>query len=120
MEGQSSPQNEGQTSPESEESIPESSSQKSLTESAVAAPDGSSRPQPRSEAGSRSEPRSVSGSVASQVDQEWEITYEQFLASFLTEAPLVQHFEQKVELCDAIERFRNRRLYDRTQSVTEI
>jgi hypothetical protein len=52
----------------------------------------------------------------SKVDTEWSISFEQFLASMLTEPPLVKYFEERVDLALAIEKFRNRRLYTRSES----
>jgi len=49
-------------------------------------------------------------SSASAVDHDWSITFEQFLASMLTEQPLVGYFESQIDVIPAIERFRNRRL----------
>lgn len=43
-------------------------------------------------------------------DNEWSISFEQFLASMLTEPPLVVFFEAFTDLTPAIERYRNRRL----------
>lgn len=44
------------------------------------------------------------------VDLEWSISFEQFLASMLTEPELVSYFDAQIDLNPAIERFRNRRL----------
>jgi hypothetical protein len=52
----------------------------------------------------------VSSGVRSLLDTDWSITFEQFLASMLTETPLVNYFERHIDLLPAIERFRNRRL----------
>ena len=49
-------------------------------------------------------------SSGSTIDQSWSVTFEQFLASMLTEEPLVSYFESHVDVMPAIERFRNRRL----------
>ena len=57
------------------------------------------------------------GSITqSQIDLYWSVTFEQFLASMLTEPALVNFFEEKVDLAEPIEKFRNRRLYDRSNS----
>ena len=50
-----------------------------------------------------------SHSIAS-MDLTWSITFEQFLASMLTEPPLVQFFERRDDISASVERFRNRRL----------
>jgi len=54
----------------------------------------------------------------SQPDRDWCITYEQFLASMLTEPPLVSFFENKDDLSVAVDRYRNRRLIDRQNSIS--
>ena len=54
--------------------------------------------------------------VTSDIDWDWAISFEQFLASMLTEPPLVDYFEAKLDLKPAIDRFRNRRLVERTVS----
>jgi len=46
----------------------------------------------------------------SQMDSSWFITFEQLLASVLTESALVNYFEQLIDLTQTIERFRSRRL----------
>ncbi|CAH1786340.1 unnamed protein product [Owenia fusiformis] len=51
-----------------------------------------------------------SSSGIPKTDSDWSITFEQFLASILTEPPLVNFFENPVDIQDAIEKFRNRRL----------
>ena len=65
--------------------------------------------------------QSISSSMASSasyVDLYWSVTFEQFLASMLTEQMLVEFFEERVDLSKPIEKFRNRRLYDRANSVS--
>ena len=52
--------------------------------------------------------RQTSVSSCSLVDPDWSITFEQFLASILTEPPLVQHFEEQIDINIAIEYYRNR------------
>ena len=54
--------------------------------------------------------------VSSHIDWDWSITFEQFLASMLTEPALVEYFEAKADLSSYIERFRNRRLLERAVS----
>ena len=51
------------------------------------------------------------------VDMYWSITFEQFLASMLTEPALVEFFEERRDLSETIDKFRNRRLYDRSNST---
>lgn len=53
-----------------------------------------------------------------EVDSAWSISFEQYLASMLTEPALVKYFEQRVDLTPVIEKFRNRRLYSRSESTT--
>lgn len=50
--------------------------------------------------------------TSKQMDFDWSITFEQFMASMLTEPPLVRFFEENVDVNENIERFRNRRLGD--------
>ena len=56
--------------------------------------------------------------AGAKVDVEWSITFEQYLASMLTEPPLVKYFEERVDLAPSIEKFRNRRLYSRSESTS--
>ena len=63
-------------------------------------------------------PRVSFRSTNSQVDTDWCITYKQFLASFLTESALSAYFEPKVDICPAIEKYRNRRLIERQASLS--
>ena len=58
-------------------------------------------------------------SVGQMADPDWEITFEQFLASMLTEPELVNYFETKLDLCNTIEKFRKRRLYESTLSMSQ-
>jgi len=62
----------------------------------------------------------LSGSSASSVDRFWSITFEQFLASMLTEEPLIDYFEKQVDVIPAIERFRNRRLQRQTSASSPV
>jgi len=52
--------------------------------------------------------RQTSVSSCSLVDLDWSITFEQFLASILTEPPLVKYFEEEIDINIAIEYYRNR------------
>lgn len=54
---------------------------------------------------------------SSKIDTDWSISFEQFLASMLTESALVTYFERPVNLHDAIDKTRNRRLLMRQQSA---
>lgn len=45
------------------------------------------------------------------VDLDWSISFEQFLASMLTEPELVTYFDCQFDLMPAIDQFRNRRLH---------
>jgi len=60
--------------------------------------------------------RTVSTSSA-KVDLEWSISFEQFLASMLTEPALVNYFETPVDLQEAVDKTRHRRLLMRQQSA---
>lgn len=53
---------------------------------------------------------SDSSNDTSKPDQWWSITFEQFLASVLTEAPLSDFFEKKVDVCSAIEKLKQRKI----------
>ena len=55
-------------------------------------------------------------SSASSLDHDWSITFEQFLASMLTEQPLINYFESHVDMMPLIERFQNRRLQRQTSA----
>ena len=52
--------------------------------------------------------RCSSVSSTSLVDLDWSITFEQFLATILTEPPLVKYFEEQIDINGAIEFYRNR------------
>jgi len=56
-------------------------------------------------------------SNSSKVDNDWSITYEQFLASMLTETPLVSYFESRRALADLVKQYRERRLCSRQTSA---
>lgn len=60
--------------------------------------------------------RTISSS-SSKVDIDWSISFEQFLASMLTEPALVKYFEQRIDLQEAVDKTRNRRLLMRQQSA---
>ncbi|KAK2144685.1 hypothetical protein LSH36_737g04030 [Paralvinella palmiformis] len=68
---------------------------------------------------SRASSSSSSSASRKLLDTEWAVTFEQFLASFLTEIPLVNHLERKTMLSENIEKFRNRRLYSRSSSLLD-
>nr|CAB3266843.1 TBC1 domain family member 9 [Phallusia mammillata] len=52
-------------------------------------------------------------------NEDWSVSFEQFLASVLTEPPLCEFFERKYEIADAIARLRNRHVLERqTSSVS--
>ena len=52
----------------------------------------------------------------SKPDKDWSISFEQLLASLLTEAPLVDFFERIYDTTDAVAALRNRRLVTRHSS----
>ena len=60
--------------------------------------------------------KSESG-VTNKPDSDWSITFEQFLASVLTEQDLVEYFERQIDVHSAIEKYRNRRLIERQNSL---
>lgn len=60
--------------------------------------------------------RTVS-TCSSKVDVDWSISFEQFLASMLTESALVKYFEKPIDLRETIDKTRNRRLLMRQQSA---
>ena len=60
--------------------------------------------------------RTVSTSSSSKIDIEWSISFEQFLASMLTESAIVSYFEHQYNVTDAVARMRNRRLLMRQTS----
>ena len=53
----------------------------------------------------------------SKPDAEWSISFEQFIASILTEPPLVEYFEKKCDITESVNRVRNRRLAKRQLSA---
>ncbi|KAL8560078.1 hypothetical protein ACOMHN_041547 [Nucella lapillus] len=59
---------------------------------------------------------SSSSSSQSRPDEGWSISFEQFLASVLTEGALVAYFERTHDVSDPIRRMRNRRLVTRQTS----
>lgn len=60
--------------------------------------------------------RTISSSSSSKIDNEWSVTFEQFLASMLTESAIVKYFEQQYDVTEAVMRMRNRRLLMRQTS----
>lgn len=52
----------------------------------------------------------------SKPDSDWSITFEQFLASILTEQPLVDYFEKQIDVTESVSKMRNRRLLTRQTS----
>ncbi|XP_052799590.1 TBC1 domain family member 9-like isoform X2 [Mya arenaria] len=60
--------------------------------------------------------RTISSS-STKLDHEWSISFEQFLASMLTEPALVKFFETRTDLSDAIDKTRHRRLLMRQASA---
>ena len=54
----------------------------------------------------------------SKPDADWSISFEQLLASMLTEPPLVDFFERIYDTTDAVASLRNRRLITRMQSAS--
>ncbi|XP_064634250.1 TBC1 domain family member 9B-like isoform X3 [Lineus longissimus] len=91
------------------------------TEESTSIPEGAlgpaqSEPIPISASGQGHQADSTPSSYKPDLD--WSITYEQFMASLLTEVPLVKFFEKEEDLQGAIERFRSRRLLQRTSSVS--
>ena len=59
--------------------------------------------------------RTVS-TASSKVDVDWSISFEQFLASMLTEPALVKYFENQTDLLEAVSKTRNRRMLMRQSS----
>lgn len=55
--------------------------------------------------------------TSSKVDVDWSISFEQFLASMLTESALVRYFEKSIDLQEAVDKTRHRRLLMRQQSA---
>lgn len=55
-------------------------------------------------------------SSGAQPDLDWSVSFEQFLASMLTEPALVEFFECQTDVCSAVDRFRNKRFVDRWSS----
>lgn len=52
----------------------------------------------------------------SKPDSDWSITFEQMVASLLTEQPLVTYFEKQCDMSEAVAKMRNRRLITRQSS----
>jgi TBC1 domain family member 8/9 len=57
---------------------------------------------------------------SSSFDSYWTITFEQLLASMLTESSLVNYFERQNDLTPAVARFRSRRLLRQTSSSPSV
>ncbi|ESO97799.1 hypothetical protein LOTGIDRAFT_152898 [Lottia gigantea] len=55
-------------------------------------------------------------SIGSKADEDWSISFEQLVASLLTEPPVVAYFEQKADISEPVQRMRNRRLLTRQAS----
>lgn len=55
-------------------------------------------------------------SSGSTLDHDWSMSFEQFLASMLTEQSLIDYFESQMDVIPAIERFKNRRLQRQTSA----
>lgn len=53
------------------------------------------------------------------IDIDWSISFEQFLASMLTEPELVAYFDCQFDLTPAIDQFRNRRLHRHSSSFAD-
>lgn len=53
----------------------------------------------------------------SKPDSDWSISFEQFIASMLTEPPLVEFFEKHTDVTESVAKVRNRRLMKRQLSV---
>ncbi|XP_046333198.2 TBC1 domain family member 9-like isoform X1 [Haliotis rufescens] len=56
---------------------------------------------------------------SSKPDSEWSISFEQFLASMLTEPVLVKYFEKQYNVCDSVSKMRNRRLLTQTSTFSQ-
>lgn len=52
----------------------------------------------------------------SKPDSDWSISFEQMVASLLTEQPLVTYFEKQCDMSEAVAKMRNRRLITRQSS----
>ncbi len=91
------------------ETSPDVSSRKTQSGSGEEANDKTS-PSPSKESGS------CDRSPSHLPDSDWSITFEQFLASILTESALVSYFERQVDIQAAIQKYRNRRLIERQNS----
>lgn len=58
--------------------------------------------------------KSVISTEKTNQEATWEITFDQFIASVLIEEPLMQFFENKIDLMTLIDRYKNRRLIRQT------
>lgn len=70
------------------------------------------------ESKSASTDNTLAESPSYKADQDWSITFEQLLASFHTEPPLVRFFENEIDITDAIDKFRNRHVLQRQGSMS--
>ena len=62
---------------------------------------------------------SLADSNHSKPDSDWSISFEQFVASLLTEQPLVTFFEECTDVTEAVAKMRNRRLIRQMSQVPE-
>ncbi|XP_041366492.1 TBC1 domain family member 9-like [Gigantopelta aegis] len=69
---------------------------------------------------SESQQSGMISSSSSKPDSDWSISFEQFLASMLTEPVLVDFFEQTYDVTDAVSHMRNKRLLTRQNSPLEV
>ena len=99
---------EGETNAISSENTPENGDKQMATDSGVSVG-------PSSLSSQRGE-RTISTSSSSKIDVEWSITFEQFLASMLTESAIVKYFELQYDVTEAVGKMRNRRLLMRQMS----
>ena len=72
----------------------------------------------QSSIGDSSSPRAptLPDDFSAATDSGWTISFEQLLASMLTESPLVSYFEKSVDVIPAIDRFRSWRLLRQSSS----
>lgn len=81
-----------------------------VNDTAVSSGDGGSGGSNCGEGNSPKRPMSETSDSSSKPDTDWLITFEQFLASMLTEPPVVKYFEQMVDVSSLVQGLRNRRL----------
>ena len=99
---------EKETNAISDENTPENGDKQMATDSGVSVG-------PSSLSSQRGE-RTISTSSSSKIDVEWSITFEQFLASMLTESAIVKYFEKQYDVTESVGKMRNRRLLMRQMS----